>query len=115
MTRNSSQTVRRLVKALLLGAAMSCPGQASHAQNLVDIAAYFEQAQGARGSGLAHKTKPVDVRPATPGEVIVTMINQEKETQSPPAQTGDIVVRNRCPETGHEQILVSAASFSRRY
>jgi hypothetical protein len=45
-----------------------------------------------------------------------TMIKGEgKETQSPPAQLGDMVVRNRCPETGNEEILVAADSFSRRY
>jgi hypothetical protein len=65
---------------------------------------------------LARKSKPVDVRPAKPGEVIVTMIKGEgKETQTPPAKSGDMVVRNRCPETGNEQFLVPAASFSERY
>lgn len=56
------------------------------------------------------------VRPATAREVIVTTIKGEGvETQSPPASDGDMVVRNRCPETGNEEILVPAASFSRRY
>jgi hypothetical protein len=65
---------------------------------------------------LASKTKPVDARRAKADEVIVTTIKGEgRETQSPPAEPGDMVVRNRCPETGNEQILVPAASFSQRY
>lgn len=56
------------------------------------------------------------MRPAKRGEVIITLIKGEgKETQSPPAKPGDMVVRNRCPETGNEEILVSSTSFSRRY
>ena len=35
--------------------------------------------------------------------------------QSPPAQPGDMVVRNRCPESGNEEILVTAAKFAERY
>ena len=59
---------------------------------------------------------PVDVRPATPGEVVVSVIKGEgKETQSPPAQAGDMVVRNRCEATGNEEILVTAAKFAERY
>ena len=66
--------------------------------------------------GAARKTKPVDVRAAAPGEVVVTIIAGEgKETQSPPAAPGDMVVRNRCLETGNEEILVSAAKFTQRY
>jgi len=108
--------MRRFSKVLVLGVAISCPSCASHAQQAVDIVAYFQRSHNARGAGLAHKTKPVDVRPAKAGEVIVTTIKGEgKETQSPPATLGDMVVRNRCPETGNEQFLVSAASFSRRY
>ena len=54
---------------------------------------------------------PVAVRPAKPGEVVVTIITGEgKETESPPAQAGDRVVRNRCDGTGTPEILVSAAS-----
>jgi hypothetical protein len=48
--------------------------------------------------------------------VIVTIIKGEgKETESPAANPGDMVVRNRCPETGDEEILVSAAKFPQRY
>ncbi len=72
--------------------------------------------EATRGAGLARKTKPVDVRAAQPGEVIVTIIKGEgKETESPPASPGDMVVRNRCPETGNEEILVTAKKFSQRY
>lgn len=86
------------------------------AQEPVDAVAYFEQAERAAGSGLARKTKVVDVRPAKVGEIIVTIIKGEgKETQSKPAEAGDMVVRNRCEETGNEEILVTAATFARRY
>jgi hypothetical protein len=64
----------------------------------------------------AQKTKPVDARPATPGEVIVTVIAGEgEETRSRPAEEGDWVVRNRCPETGNEEYLVAGAKFKERY
>ena len=67
-------------------------------------------------AGQARKTRPVDVRPARAGEVVVTMIAGEgKETTSKPAQAGDWVVRNRCAETGNEQYLVSGPSFAERY
>jgi hypothetical protein len=89
---------------------------AAHGQALVDIAAWFAKAEAERGAGVARKTQPVDARPAKPGEIVVTMIKgQGQETQSPPAATGDWVVRNRCPETGNEQILVRAATFAQRY
>lgn len=88
----------------------------ARADGLVDIEAWFAAAEKARGAGLARKTQIVDVRPARPGEVIVTIIAGEgKETQSKPAQPGDMVVRNRCPQTGNEVILVAAATFAARY
>ena len=103
-------------KAFVLAVSILCPSNALLAQEDVDIVAYFQRAYDTRGAGLAHKTKPVDVRPAKPGEVIVTMIRGEgEETQSPPAKNGDMVVRNRCPETGNEELLVAAESFSGRY
>ena len=81
-----------------------------------DVHAMFAEAERDGRVGLASKTRPVDVRPAEPGEVVVTMIAGEgKETQSPPAQPGDMVVRNRCPETGNEAILIGAAKFAERY
>lgn len=81
-----------------------------------DVHAMFEQAEREARVGLARKTMPVDVRPAEPGEVVVTVIAGEgKETQSAPAQAGDMVVRNRCPATGNEEILVTAAKFAERY
>lgn len=64
----------------------------------------------------ARKTKPVDARPARPGEVIVTVLAGEgKETQSRPAEKGDWVVRNRCEATGNEEYLVAADKFAERY
>ncbi len=88
----------------------------SHAQRQVDILAYFEAAQRIGRAGLARKSSLVDARPARPGEVIVTVIaGQGKETHSPPARAGDMVVRNRCPETGNEEYLVSQEKFVGRY
>ena len=105
-----------LLFALVLGLVLSVNSGAPIAEDLVDIVAYFERAEAARGAGRARKSRLVDVRSAKPGEVIVTTIRGEgKETQSPPAKPGDMVVRNRCPETGDEEILISAAKFKVRY
>ncbi|SCX11539.1 hypothetical protein DSM25558_1507 [Agrobacterium sp. DSM 25558] len=66
--------------------------------------------------GVARKTKEVDARPASPGEIVITYIKgQGVETRSKPAEEGDWVVRNRCEETGNEEILVKARNFSERY
>ena len=109
---------------MLLGAAAGsmlaiCIGMATiHAASAadVDVQALLAKAQSDGRVGAARKTKTVDVRPAQPEEVVVTEIAGEgKETQSPPAKPGDMVVRNRCPETGNEEILVSAAKFAQRY
>ena len=82
----------------------------------VDIQRLFEQARQEERVGLARKTRAVDVRPAREGEIVVTIIAGEgKETQSSPAKHGDKVVRNRCPETGNEEILVSKEKFAERY
>jgi len=86
------------------------------AQDQVDIVAYFQKARDLGRDSFARKTKPVDAREAKPGAIVVTRIKGEgKETQSPPAKTGDMVVRNRCPETGNEEYLVSATKFPGRY
>jgi hypothetical protein len=91
-------------------------GQMSLAQTPVDINAFFQKASSLGGEGLARKTKTVDARDAAPGEVVVTVIKGEgKETQSPPAKAGDMVVRNRCPESGNEELLVPASKFVSRY
>jgi hypothetical protein len=118
LRRTNNPSLARLCffNAFVLGVSILCASSALLAQQNVDVVAYFERAYDMRGAGLAHKTKPVDVRPAKPGEVIVTTIKGEgKETQSPPAQLGDMVVRNRCPESGNEEMLVAADSFPRRY
>jgi hypothetical protein len=89
---------------------------AAQTEAQTDVHAMFDQAERDARVGLARKTMPVDVRPAAAGEVVVTVIAGEgKETESPPAQPGDMVVRNRCPETGNEEILVTAAKFAERY
>ncbi len=81
-----------------------------------DMAAMFDAAQSEGRVGMAKKTKLVDVRSAKPGEVIVTTIRGEGvETRSKPAKVGDMVVRNRCPETGHEEVLISNEKFGIRY
>ena len=98
----------------LVASVFCCPPL--NAEQQVDIVAYFQKARDAGRDGLARKTKFVDARAARTGEVVVTIIKGEgKETQSPPAAEGDMVVRNRCPETGNEEILVRADVFSRRY
>jgi hypothetical protein len=82
----------------------------------VDVAALFDQAEANGEVGVARKTRLVDGRPARPGEIVVTTIRGEgKETQSPPAEAGDVVIRNRCPETGNEAYLVTAAKLPDRY
>jgi hypothetical protein len=81
-----------------------------------DIRRLFEEAGRDCVVGMARKARPVDARPARPGEIIVTEIRGEgEETVSRPADEGDWVVRNRCPETGNEQYLVSADKFKGRY
>ncbi len=81
-----------------------------------DRIAVFAAAESAGHVGVARKTRPIDARPAQPGEIVVTVIAGEgTETRSKPAQPGDWVVRNRCPETGNEQYLVAAAKFPPRY
>ena len=77
------------------------PAWATQSAAQTDVHAMFEQAERETRVGLARKTRPVDVRPARPGEVVVTVIAGEgKETQSSPAQPGDMVVRNRCRRRG---------------
>ena len=86
------------------------------AQSQPDIADLFNRAANNERTGVARKTSPVDARKARPGEIVVTIISGEgKETRSPPAATGDMVVRNRCPATGNEELLVRAAKFGERY
>jgi len=93
-----------------------CFAIAPAAAQSIDIAPLFAQAEQAGRVGLARKTQPVDARPAVVGEIVVTVIAGEgKETQSAPAEAGDMVVRNRCPATGNEQYLVKARNFSARY
>jgi hypothetical protein len=102
----------RLMTAACLTMATLIGAQATE----IDVQALFARAEQDGRVGTARKTKPVDARPAKPGEVMVTVIAGEgKETQSPPAVTGDMVVRNRCTLTGDEQILVPAAKFAERY
>jgi hypothetical protein len=106
-------------RAFLLVAALACPvlcAPSPAAAQDFDVKAFFAGAQSAGRAGTAEKTKMVDAKPAAPGEVIVTVIRAEGvETKSKPAEAGDMVVKNRCPETGNEQYLVKAATFAKRY
>jgi hypothetical protein len=92
--------------------AMAAPVRAAD----VDIVAVFGKAAAENRTGIGKKTKPVDGRPAKAGEIIVTIIkNEGVETKSKPAEAGDVVVRNRCPETGNEEYLVKANRVKDRY
>ena len=105
---------RAIPGAMLAALLMSAPAGAQPPQ--VDVHALFDQAEREARVGIARKTMQVDARPARPGEVVVTLIAGEgEETRSPPAKQGDMVVRNRCPPTGDEEILVEAAKFAQRY
>lgn len=101
-----------LLPAALLVCGLALPG---HAEN-VDMVAIYATADQKGQTGTARKTRLVDARPATPGEVIVTEIAGEGvETRSNPAEAGDYVVRNRCEVTGNEEYLVKAAKFAELY
>ena len=102
-----------LLMTQVIGAAAAA---ASQVISVAELDAMFHAAESDGRVGIARKTRPVDVRPAVPGEIVVTIILGEgKETRSKPAEAGDMVVRNRCPQTGNEEILVTAAKFSERY
>jgi hypothetical protein len=106
-----------LLMSVLGTLAAAAPAQMSAQDRPLDqVRALVEKAQASGLARTARKTKPVDARPAKPGEVVVTTIAGEgKETQSPPAKPGDWVVRNRCPATGNEQYLVDGKKFPGRY
>jgi hypothetical protein len=114
MEENWIVAMRRTLCAALVVLLWSSP--MSFAQSPIDIQSYFQKARDLGRAGLARKTMTVDAREARPGEIVVTVIRGEgKETQSPPAKTGDVVVRNRCPQTGNEEFLVPASKFASRY
>ena len=109
---------RRALGLLTVGLLFGLSPIGGFAQTVVekDAQALFQAADAAGRVGTAAKVKPVDARPANAGEVVVTIILGEgKETQSKPAEAGDWVVRNRCPESGNEQYLVKANRFAERY
>lgn len=100
-----------IATAVVIGVTLPAWGE-----NAMDVETLFAKAERDGRVGVARKSKPVDARPATPGEIVVTVIAGEgKETQSKPAAAGDWVVRNRCESSGHEQYLVSAGKFAERY
>ena len=105
--------MRRATNWLVLAACLAATPAGAQS---IDVAPLFAQAEQAGRVGLARKTQLVDARPAALGEIVVTVIAGEgKETQSTPAELGDMVVRNRCPATGNEQYLVKARNFAARY
>jgi hypothetical protein len=111
-----SRRLRRILACLFASGVLAAATRPVAAQDRADVAAFFTRAVQEQRVGIARKTKAVDVRPARVGEVVISIIAGEgKETQSPPAQSGDMVVRNRCQETGNEEILVTAAKFAERY
>ena len=80
-----------------------------------DVHAFFAKAIEEGRVGMAQKTKPIEARAAQVGEVVVTVIPDEGvETQSKPAEAGDMVVRNLCAAKDGEY-LVKAAKFGERY
>lgn len=108
----------RLAILGLLAALPFAAATFAHAQQdaLKDQVKLMTSMKAAGKTGIARKTKDVDARPAHLGEIVITMIKgQGVETKSKPAEAGDWVVRNRCPETGNEEILVKAARFPDRY
>jgi hypothetical protein len=95
---------------------MGEPDRTPRELSLDDVRALVEDAVARGLARRARKTKPVDARPARPGEVVVTVVAGEgRETRSRPAEEGDWVVRNRCEATGNEEYLVTAAKFRERY
>lgn len=115
--------MRSLILALMLLTPMGCAREEAKRVKSQDevmgqdeVVEMMRAAVRAGQAGTARKTKPVDARPAKPGEVVVSVIAGEgEETRSKPAEAGDWVVRNRCPETGNEQYLVKADRFADRY
>lgn len=100
----------------LLTMGLAITGAHAADEPMKDQIALFAEAKGQGRTGIARKTMPVDARPARPGEIVVTLISGEgEETRSKPAEEGDWVVRNRCAETGDEEILVKASKFAARY
>jgi hypothetical protein len=113
--RRRRDVVRQSASALALIAASGAPALAQDQYPTRDVLALFSAAEKDGRVGTARKIKLVDARPAVPGKVIVTRVKGVVETTSKPAQGGDWVVRNRCPETGNEEYLVTAARFADRY
>ncbi len=114
--RQSTTTGRAalgLAAAILAVSAISASAQQIGVKDQIKL---MESMKAQGKTGLARKTKDVDARPAHAGEIVITIIKgQGVETKSKPAEVGDWVVRNRCPETGNEEILVKAAKFPERY
>jgi hypothetical protein len=114
----SAGTMAVVVLALAWRGGAVMAGREEHPRTkaLSEVMTLMAKATSAGRTKTARKTRPVDARPATVGEIVVTMIKGEgQETKSRPAKEGDFVVRNRCPETGNEEYLVSADKFADRY
>lgn len=117
MSRLGATADRRAVRAAIDGGSAAEDFESTVAElperDRIEV---FDEAMRERRTGVARKTRPVDARPAEPDEIITTVIEGDGvETVSGPAAEGDMVVRNRCPETGDEEILVQAEKFPERY
>ncbi len=82
-----------------------------------DVHALFAAAEAAGRVGVGRKTRPVDARPARPGEVVVARIARRRGPGNQEQAGGRRrwVVRNRCPGTGDEECLVKTRTFAARY
>ncbi len=110
-------TMRTLAKTLLL-TSLLVPVAAYAVEDFpaLDQGALMDVARKNDLVGTALKNKEVDARPALPGEIVITFIKgQGVENRSKPAEEGDWVVRNRCDETGNEEVLVKAKYFPQKY
>ena len=90
----------RVIAVLL---ALAAPAPAKNGESAErDVHALFAAAEAAGRVGTARKTKPVDARPARPGEIIVTLIKGEgRETRAspPPMAIGWSATGARSPAT----------------
>lgn len=107
---------KRSVVAFSMTVFMCGVANADNAFPVKDQISMMAEMKKAQKTGVARKTREVDARPAVVGEIVVSVIKGEGvETRSKPADAGDWVVRNRCEETGNEEILVKAEKFHQRY
>ena len=104
-----------MLATLVVTAIMSLPAS-GETRPRKDAVVLFSAADAAHRVGTARKTKLVQARPATEGEIIITKVPGEKEAETKnTAKAGDMVVRNTCFKTDNEEYIVSAEKFAKRY